>query len=53
VTLETTGDEMLRLMDERRSAYLPVVVGGVIVGIVARDAGTARSTQPALGQVAA
>ena len=53
VTLQATRDEVLRLMDGRRSAYLPVVIGGVIVGIVARDAGTARSTPPALGQVAA
>jgi Mg/Co/Ni transporter MgtE len=50
---QATLDEVLRLMEERRSAYLPVVVGGMIVGIVARDAATPRSRERVLGQVAA
>jgi hypothetical protein len=52
VTPAATPDEVLGLMDAHRMAYLPVVVGGVVVGIVARDAATAWSARPDPGRLA-
>ena len=42
-----TLDQVACLMDARGSAYLPVVVGGLIVGIVARDAEAMQTSNPA------
>jgi hypothetical protein len=49
----TSLGEARRLMDAHGSAYLPVVTGGVIVSILARDSIDAAATFEAVEQLAA
>ena len=47
VAATASFDEAIRLMDTHHKAYLPMVVSGVIVGIVARDLARGSATDPA------